>query len=261
MSNTEKLKPITMMELFENTVKEMGRDEALFVEKDMKFTTITWHQYYKSVIYFAKALLSIGIEPFKTINILGYNSPEWFMSFIGGMFACVPPVGIYPTSSSETCNFIAEHSECACLILDSLSNFRKYENEIRRLKSLKAIVFYCELSEMELKSLINPFVPVYLWKDFLILGKRSLLDMELNNRINMQRPGNCCNLIYTSGTTGTPKGVMLSHDNMTWIARALELNYGNIIGQKQTIVSFLPLSHIAGQIVDILRKHLVFTNI
>jgi long-chain-fatty-acid--CoA ligase ACSBG len=249
------LKPMTMMELFENSVKVMNREDALFYEIDGKYQSITWHQYHKNVLYFAKALLSIGIEAFKTVNILGYNSPEWFSSFLGGMFACVPPVGVYPTSSSENCLYIAEHSECACLVLDSLENFKKYELNLKKLKNLKAIVFYCELSELELKSLVNPYVPIYLWRDFLILGKRALLDLELSFRVNMQKPGNCCNLIYTSGTTGNPKGVMLSHDNMTWTARALSINYGNILGQKQKLVSFLPLSHIAGQIVDILCKY------
>ena len=40
-------------------------------------------------------------------------------------------------------------------------------------------------------------------------------DEELNAVIDSQRANECCTLIYTSGTTGNPKGVMLSHDNVS----------------------------------------------
>lgn len=40
-------------------------------------------------------------------------------------------------------------------------------------------------------------------------------DAELDAVINSQRANECCSLIYTSGTTGNPKGVMLSHDNVS----------------------------------------------
>lgn len=246
------LPTLTIIDMFEEVYKESPKECALFFEKYGQWNGWTWNHYHKEVVAFALALISIGIEPYKTVNILGFNSPEWFSAFIGGIYACVIPTGIYPTNNSETCVYIAEHSECACLVLDSVTQFRKYEKHLHKLKNLKAIVFYCDLRDKDLKAMLNPYVPIYLWKDFIEIGKKSTVDLEFKNRIKIQKPGNCCNIVYTSGTTGHPKAVLLSHDNLTWTVRATKAQTAHLTGDKNRHVSYLPLSHIAGQLNDII---------
>lgn len=68
-----------------------------------------------------------------------------------------------------------------------------------------------------------------------------------------QKPGNCCTLVYTSGTTGPPKGAMISHDNYTWTANSFVKKFELVFG-KEKIVSYLPLSHVASQIIDIVAS-------
>ena len=54
------------------------------------------------------------------------------------MYASIVPVGIYLTNNQETCMYIANHSECGCLVIDSLEQFKKYDISV--LKHLKAVV-------------------------------------------------------------------------------------------------------------------------
>lgn len=98
----------------------------------------------------------------------------------------------------------------------------------------------------------------FLWKDFLKVGEQ-IKDELVDMRARKQKPGHCCCLIYTSGTTGNPKGCMLTHDNLTWLAAAImdavTKDLPELVGPHNRVVSYLPLSHIAGLAFDVLNHY------
>ena len=77
-----------------------------------------------------------------------------------------------------------------------------------------------------------------------LAGPRARLFDELVARV---KPEDEATLIYTSGTTGVPKGVILTHDNLVSNIKTAS----DIIrfSSKDTVLSFLPLSHILERMV------------
>ncbi len=68
-------------------------------------------------------------------------------------------------------------------------------------------------------------------------------------RIAKIGPDDVCTLIYTSGTTGSPKAVMLTHRNLSWIAEKMVEQLD--IRAEDRLISYLPLSHIAEQVASL----------
>jgi long-subunit acyl-CoA synthetase (AMP-forming) len=200
---------------------------------------MTWGEYYDQVKITARAFIALGLEKGKAISILGNNCPQWFISDLAAIFAGAVPGGIYTTNSPEQCKFIASHSEANIAVVENAEQLAKFIEIRNELPDLKAIV---------MMNGSDPDEMVYSWNELPKIAQKVSED-QLNERIKAQKPDDCCTLIYTSGTTGNPKGVMISHDNIIWTAgQVIDLING---GPDDVIISYLPLSHIAEQVVSL----------
>lgn len=237
--------PITVHQMFQESLDKYGSLNALASKKNGKWEKITFSEYYSLSRKAAKSFLKLGLERFHSVAILGFNSAEWFVSAVGAVFAGGIVTGIYTTSSPEACHYIAHDCRANIIVVENQKQLDKITQIWNRLPHLKAVVMYKD-------SLPEKRPNLYTMNEFMELGNE-IHDEELDAIINSQKPNQCCVLIYTSGTTGNPKGAMLSHDNITWTAahasRAGDMQPAEI--QQETIVSYLPLSHIAAQIYDL----------
>jgi long-chain-fatty-acid--CoA ligase ACSBG len=154
-----------------------------------------------------------GFQPFDTVNIIGFNSPEWLFANYGTIAAGGVSAGIYMTNTADACKYISEHSKAKVVVCDGLKQLEKYYTISAQLPNLQALVMYgVETLPDDIKSKCK--VPVYTFDDFLKLGK-DLADADLDARSDAWRPGHTCSLIYTSGTTGPPKAVMITNGTIT----------------------------------------------
>ncbi|XP_032926145.1 long-chain-fatty-acid--CoA ligase ACSBG1 isoform X2 [Catharus ustulatus] len=237
--------PITVHQMFKESLEKYGSLNALASKRNGKWEKITFSEYYCLSRKVAKSFLKLGLERFHSVAILGFNSPEWFISAVGAVFAGGIVTGIYTTNSPEACYYMVHDSKTDIMVVENQKQLDKIMQIWNRLPHLKAVVLYKD-------SIAERHPNLYTMEEFLELGG-DVSDSTLDDIINSQKPNQCCVLIYTSGTTGKPKGAMLSHDNITWTSahcsRAGGMQPAEV--QQESIVSYLPLSHVAAQMYDL----------
>ncbi|KAK7076856.1 catalytic activity protein [Halocaridina rubra] len=232
--------PISIPTLLKKAAEKYPESNALCVKRDGVWKMTTYREYYEQVRTMAKAFIKLGLEPFHGVCILGFNSPEWFISDLAAIFAGGFAAGIYTTNSPEACEHCAVNCEAQVWIVEDQKQLEKVLKIKNNLPHLKTIIQYSGKPTVE---------GVLSWDEAMTLGKQQP-DHDLEQRLRRIAVNQCSTLIYTSGTTGPPKGVMLSHDNFTWTAHVMSVHVDLVPG-KEVMVSFLPLSHVAAQMADI----------
>ncbi|KAL1449111.1 hypothetical protein WDU94_000344 [Cyamophila willieti] len=234
--------PVSVPGLLSRIVANYPDQVAICQKKeDEEWKKITYKEYETNVRTVAKAFIKLGLERYHSVCIIGFNSPEWFYSDLGAIYAGGFAAGMYTTNSPEACLHCLVSSDANICVVEDGKQLEKILQIKSQCPKLKAIIQYEG----------KPDKPgVMSWEELLALGQ-SQSDDALNSVLETIATNECCTLVYTSGTEGASKPVMLSHDNITFNAAAIVDYIKLTAGSDLSVISFLPLSHIAAQIVDI----------
>jgi long-chain acyl-CoA synthetase len=227
--------------LFDQARRRPG-SPALFSKVDGEYRPMTWADYAAEVRRAGKALIAQGFEPGQHAAILGFNRAEWMVLDLACMSVGGAPAGIYTTSSAEEVQYIAEHSEAPLILVENKAQLEKVLAVRDDLPDLRLIVTMRGVDDVADSGVTT-------WDAFLAAGD-GVDDDEFDARLAALEPDGLATLIYTSGTTGRPKGVMITHRNLTWTADAAQ-GVVPTIGSDDRSISYLPLSHIAEQMFSI----------
>lgn len=234
--------PVSVPGLLCKIVKAHGDHPAFITRADVNGNrkTYSYREYEKQVRTVAKAFLKLGLERYHGVCIIGFNSPEWIISDVAAIYAGGFAVGVYTTNSPEACQYCAINSRANIIVVEDAKQLEKIQKIKKDLPHLKAIIMYEGIPEDK---------DVLSWDDLLKIGEFESED-KLNGVLQTIGVNECCTLVYTSGTVGNPKAVMLNHDNLVHDARNL-VDFYKFKNVTEVLISYLPLSHVAAQIIDI----------
>ncbi|RYG51376.1 hypothetical protein EON67_03510 [archaeon] len=186
------------------------------------------------------------------VAIIGFNSPQWMISNVGGILADGIAAGIYTTNSAPACAYIVNHAHATIVVCEGEKQLQKFMSIRTEMPSVKAYVVWGATVPSvtnHTKSALSATLAdaaahgVYSWDQFMSLGmdesRKSELQREVERRMAGQLPEDVCSLVYTSGTMSMPKAVMISHDNLMFIATSVLTRFEATEGER--LVSYLPV--------------------
>lgn len=208
-------------------------------DKSKVWNDISYEEYYKNVERFACAVRNF-IGPNINTAIMGFNSPGWFYAHLGCMMNGGISVGLYTTSTKEICEYIFQNTNIRLLVVEDSSQLEKFVD--CDLGRIEMIIYYAPIDPKLIKKFSIPIVSI---------GSLT----KLKKITTLPKLRDVATIIYTSGTTGAPKGVTLTHENIMLNLRSMlqmmKMKSSVHFNCNEQFVSYLPLNHIAAQMMDI----------
>ncbi|MBT5290296.1 MAG: long-chain fatty acid--CoA ligase [Flavobacterium sp.] len=206
------------------------QEKSLVYKEDDTWRSYSSQEFINIANKVSRSLLALGIKPNDKIAlIVPVNQPKWHFLDIGILQIGVQNVPLYATLSEKDYQYVLNHSDCKYCFIAGNNIFEKVK-AVQDRTQLKEVYRIDDDSEIG-------------WNSFLELGKDKTTQTKVEELKNSVKPSDLATIIYTSGTTGTPKGVMLSHENIVQNIK-VTADRLNIEGPGKRTISYLPVSHV-----------------
>ena len=183
-------------------------------------------------------LLCLGLKPGDTVGILAQPSPHWVMMDCAISLAGAVSVPLFPNLSARHFLHEIQDSNTRFLFVGDKTCWQRAAPHAEAFRRVITMEF------LEGRSNTLYYHDVIDRGEALSIQAPNLYN-ELKERI---KPDNLWTIIYTSGTSGLPKGVRLTHGNVTSQLEATIARFPFCPG-KETYLNVLPLGHVMGRTI------------
>jgi long-chain acyl-CoA synthetase len=208
---------------------------------DAVWTSRTYREMWDWVTSLSLGLKDIGIHDGDSVAIIARTRPEWAVADLASLAVGAVTCPIYPQSEAGQAAFVINNVSARLIFVENAQQAAKIESIRAECPTLEHVVAFEPSGKLP---------PGTLTLDDVM----ARADMDAANRLEWQDAwkaidrDHIATVIHTSGTTANPKGAVLSHGNLLFNFEAA--NQVVDFYETDIFLSFLPLSHIYGRIVD-----------
>lgn len=230
--------------------KTPDKEYIVYSDRNLRFT---WEKFNERVNHMAKGLIAIGVKRGSNVGIWAQNVPDWLTFLYATAKIGAVAVTVNTNYRSEELLYLLNNSDMHTLCMTDGVAGSNYTDIIYDLvPELKTVQRGNLKSENfpELKNVVyigqEKYRGMYNTAEILLLGK-NVDDNKFKKLRALSTSDDVVNMQYTSGTTGFPKGVMLTHHNIT--------NNGYLTGLHMNFTSddkccvCIPLFHCFGVVL------------
>ena len=216
-------------------------------EKDLGiWQTWSWSGFRDEVRRLAGGFSSLGLRRGDKIAIVGDNRPRLYFAMSAAQSLGAIPVPVYQDAVADEMRFVLDHAEVSFVVAEDQEQVDKVLSQVGELPAVRAIIYD---DPRGMRDYDQGFLHSY--EDMLVAGDPGIWDRE----VDRGRGGDTAIMLYTSGTTGTPKGVVLTYDNLIRCARIGAEFEG--LREDEVVLAYLPMAWVGDNVLSYCQSHIV----